>query len=284
VITQDPSLPGNPAVDDAASRLREAAAAKKCWSCGCLHNTLTAIEGALPSGQRSTELDAAMQAARERLVEVRYDCLGCELCYPALAINALNKSRDGQALDIPACSTEKLEERKGWPPFPGAYTVLRYGAPVAVCALTDDRLAEAVTQEAGSEIAIVGTLQTENLGIERLIQNVLANPIIRFVVVCGPDSRQAIGHLPGQSLVALSQSGLDDRSRIVSAKGKRPVLKNIKREAVEHFRRSVEVIDLIGSSEASIILEAADTCAAESRSGRTVCPGKRDHSAFRLPS
>ena len=54
------------------------------------------------------------------------------------------------------------------------------------------------------EVAIVGTLHTENLGIERLVSNVLANPHIRFVIVCGPDSRQAIGHLPGQSLVALA--------------------------------------------------------------------------------
>jgi len=260
-MTQDTPQIGNPALDDAAGQLREAAAAKKCWSCGCLHNTLTAIEGALLPAQRSTELDAAMQAARERLVQVRYDCLGFEVCYPALAINDLNKSSEGQPLDIPACPTEKVEERAGWPPFPGAYTVLRYQAPVAVCTLTDDRLAEEVTREAGSEVAAVGTLQTENLGIERLILNVLANPNIRFVVVCGPDSRQAIGHLPGQSLVALARSGLDERSRIVGAKGKRPVLKNVNREAVEHFRRSVEVIDLVGNAEASFILNAVNECA-----------------------
>ena len=78
-----------------------------------------------------------------------------------------------------------------------------------------------------ADIAIVGTLHTENLGIERLIANVVANPHIRFVVVCGSDSRQAIGHLPGQSLVALARNGLDERQRIVGAKGKRPVLRNV---------------------------------------------------------
>lgn len=260
-MSQDKQQTGSPARDDAAAQLLEAAAARKCWSCGCLHNTLSAIEGALPADQRSPELDAAMQAGRERLVPVRYDCLGCEVCYPALAVNALNKGGDGEPLDIPACPTEKPEERQGWPPFPGAYTVLRYHAPVAVCTLTDDRLAEEVTREAGSEVAIIGTLQTENLGIERLLLNVLANPNIRFLVVCGSDSRQAIGHLPGQSLVALSQSGLDDRARITGAKGKRPVLKNVSQEAVEHFRRSVEVIDLVGNTEASLILNAVNECA-----------------------
>jgi tetrahydromethanopterin S-methyltransferase subunit A len=44
-----------------------------------------------------------------------------------------------------------------------------------------------IAREAGPELAITGTLQTENLGIERLIPNVLANPNIRFLVVCGAE-------------------------------------------------------------------------------------------------
>jgi tetrahydromethanopterin S-methyltransferase subunit A len=108
----------------------------------------------------------------------------------------------------------------------------------------------------------MGTLHTENLGIERLLMNVLSNPHIRYLILCGPDSRQAIGHLPGQSLAALSRSGLDDRSRIIGAKGKRPVLKNISREAVEHFRKTVEVVDLVGEDRVSAVLDAARDCAA----------------------
>ena len=50
---------------------------------------------------------------------------------------------------------------------------------------------------AGPEIAIVGALHTENLGIERLIQNVLANPYLRFVIVCGPDSSRSWGTIRG---------------------------------------------------------------------------------------
>ena len=46
--------------------------------------------------------------------------------------------------------------------------MLRYGAPVAVCTLGDSQLAAAVAARAGSEVAIAGTLTTENLGIERL--------------------------------------------------------------------------------------------------------------------
>jgi tetrahydromethanopterin S-methyltransferase subunit A len=250
----------DPAIEEAARQLREAAAAKKCWSCGCLHDSLRAVERAFPT-EPPPVLDAAVNTARDRLTEVRYDCLGCEVCYPALALNALNEANGERLVDLAACPTKKVEEREGWPPLPGAYTVLRYQAPVAVCTLTDDGLATAVAREAGAKVSIIGALQTENLGIERLITNVLANPNIRFVVVCGADSRQVIGHLPGQSLVALARSGVDDGSRILGARGKRPVLRNVSREAVEHFRQTVEVVDLVGNADVPAILHAVSGCA-----------------------
>jgi len=244
---------------EATAQLREAASAKKCWSCGCLHHSLGAVERAVPKEQRPPFLEAALQTARERLVPVRYDCLGCEVCYPAIAVNAVTRATGELTGDI--CPAERVEQREGWPPLAGSYTVLRYCAPVAVCTLADDALAEAVLHEAPSEVGIVGTLQTENLGIERLILNVLANPNIRFVIACGLDSRQAVGHLPGQSLVALARNGLDAQSRIVGAKGKRPVLRNIGRDAAEHFRRTIEVVDLIANARVSDILAMVKNCA-----------------------
>jgi tetrahydromethanopterin S-methyltransferase subunit A len=196
-----------------------------------------------------------MAAAHKRLQPVRYDCLGCQVCYPALAMNALH-------VDIYPCPTGAIDERQGWPPLPGSYTVLRYRAPVAICTLTDEDLAGVLVRQVGPEVAVVGTLQTENLGIERLIMNVLVNPHIRFLILCGADSRQAIGHLSGQSLVSLAHAGLDSRSRIVGARGKRPVLRNISHDAVEHFRRTIAVIDLVNTTEVSTILSAVGACAA----------------------
>lgn len=249
---------------EAAVQLEKAAAAAKCWPCGCLHSTLTGIERAVPADQQSDRLKLAIREAVARLQEVKYECLGCEVCYPALAANALNHAAAG-LLQVETCPTEKPAERQGWPPLPGAYRVLRYRAPVAVCTLTDTLLMESVAERAGGEVAIVGTLQTENLGVERLILNVLTNPNIRFLVLCGPDSRQAIGHLPGQSLLALAQAGLDDRGRIIGAPGKRPVIRNAPREAVEHFRRTVQTVNLIGETEVTDVLEAARRCARENR-------------------
>lgn len=244
-----------PNVGEAVKQLKDAAAAKKCWHCGCLHSSLRAIEEAYPKSAQPEQLAPIVELARSHLSDVKYDCLGCEICWPALAINALGVEGD-------ACPSETGEAREGWPPLPGSYNVLRYHAHVAVCTLTDESLTKTVVPAAGTEIAIVGTMQTENLGIERLMQNTLANSNIRFVVLCGADSRQAIGHLPGQSLIALSRSGVDERMRIIGAQGKRPVLRNVSREAVEHFRRTVEIVDLIGETSLPQILDATKSCAA----------------------
>lgn len=249
-----------PLLAEATSRLREAKAAKKCWPCGCLTQSLRTIEGSIPSAERPPELESALAAARARLLPVAYECLGCQVCYPALAVNAISQLAGQAHLEV--CPTESVDVRSGWPPLPGSYSVFRYHAPVAVCTLTDDALSSVLAREAGTDVAIVGTLQTENLGIEHLIRNVVANPSIRFLILCGADSRQAIGHLPGQSIIALARHGLDDRSRIREARGKRPVIRNVARDAVEHFRRTVEVIDLVGSDDVPTILGSVQRCGA----------------------
>ncbi len=160
------------AVSEAVRQLSKAAAARKCWRCGCLRGSLRAIEEAYSAGKRPKALADMVKLARSRLREAKYDCLGCEVCWPALAINALGVEGE-------VCAAEPVSARMGWPPLPGAYTVLRYRAPVAVCALTDEALRQRITAAAGAEVALVGTMQTENLGIERLVQNTVANPNIR---------------------------------------------------------------------------------------------------------
>jgi tetrahydromethanopterin S-methyltransferase subunit A len=250
-----------PAFKEALTYLQEAMAAEKCRACGCFHQLVVALEQAFPAGARPQELRDTVKAAKLCLVERQYECLGCEVCIPPLVVTALTQALGEAVADLEVCPTEKVEARRGWPPLPGAYQVLRYQAPVAVCCLTAEDLAAAVVREAGPEIAIVGTLHTENLGIERLIQNVLGNPHLRFVIVCGSDSQQAVGHYPGQSLVALARQGLDERRRIVGAQGRRPLLKNLSPEAVAHFREVVEVVDLIGETEVAQVLLAANRCA-----------------------
>jgi tetrahydromethanopterin S-methyltransferase subunit A len=255
-------------VSEAVQHLREAAAAKKCWQCGCLRNSLRAIGEAFPASRCPAELDEVVQQARARMAEEKYDCLGCEVCFPAVAVNALGVEGE-------ACSAKPPAQREGWPPLPGSYNVLRWQAPVAVCTLTDESLAKSIAASAGPEVAIVGTIQTENLGIERLIQNTLANPNIRFLIVCGADSRQSIGHLPGGSLVALAKAGVDEQMRVLGAPGQRPVLRNLHREAVEHFRKTVQVLELIGVNEAPHVLDTVKTTALRNPGPAQPFPGAR---------
>lgn len=250
-------------VSEAVRELREASAAKKCWTCGCLKSSVEGIERALSEGEQPPELTAALREVRERFAPVKYDCLGCAVCFPALAVNALAATLAERGVDLDACPADAVSPRDGWPPLPGAYTVLRYLAPVAICTLNDAALAQSLAARASEDVALVGTMHTENLGIERLLLNVLANPNIRFLILCGSDSEEAIGHLPGQSLVALSINGLDERSHIIGSRGKRPILKNISREAVEHFRRTVEVLDRIGTVDSDALLRLARTSTAK---------------------
>jgi tetrahydromethanopterin S-methyltransferase subunit A len=107
---------------------------------------------------------------------------------------------------------------------------------------------------------MVGTLHTENLGIERLIKKTLANPHIRFLIICGEDTRHAIGHLPGQSLHSLFAHGVDERRRIRGARGKRPVLKNITLEEIQAFRDQLTLVAMLGETREEVISEQLDTC------------------------
>lgn len=238
-------------------QLREAIGAPKCHRCGCLHKTVEALANT-EAGQG--ELAGILNEAKSVFVPQEYDCLGCPLCYPAIAANAFAEVHPDAAAGLDLCPTEEPNERAGWPLLPGAYHVLRYQAPVAVCTLNSSELAGEIRDVLPAGLSIVGTMHTENLGIERAIRNVNSNPHIRFLILCGQDTEQRIGHLPGQSLSALFVNGIDERSRIIGALGKRPVLKNIAAGEVAAFRQTVELIDLVGEGQVSRIANAIARC------------------------
>ncbi|RME73711.1 MAG: DUF4346 domain-containing protein [Planctomycetota bacterium] len=236
--------------------LESATAAKKCHGCGCFHDAVAA----LGATELRTPLADTLEKARHSLGERRYECLGCKLCWPADALN-----RAVKVLDLPAsagCPTDAPERRDGWPPYPGEYRTIRYASPVAVCTLHSRDLVDATAAAAPAGLSIVGALQTENLGIERIVENVVANPHIRVLLICGEDTPGRIGHFPGQSLISLVENGIDERARIVGAAGKRPVLQNIGADLVEHFRRQVRVVDHRGLVDAGAVAAAIEDAAA----------------------
>ncbi|WP_076853785.1 DUF4346 domain-containing protein [Burkholderia pseudomallei] len=225
-----------------------------------MRHTIEALEKAAPA---VVELVPVLDSARRVLVPQKYDCLGCEICFPAIAANAFSEAFPRALSNAALCPVEVPEERTGWPPLPGDYAVVRYGASVAVCTLNSESLAKELAQSAPDGLAIVGTMRTENLGIERVIRNVLANPNIRFLVLCGEDSRQSIGHLPGQSMESLFANGLDDKRRIAGAKGKRPYLKNVGPQHIRFFKEQVRLVSLIGEQDAARIGQVIVDCHAQ---------------------
>lgn len=93
------------------------------------------------------------------------------------------------------------------------------------------------------EAALWGSSKTENLGVEKIIVNTISNSNIRYILVCGMESR---GHLAGHSLLAIHAEGIDEKGRIVGSEGAIPFIENISREAVERFQQQVVLFDKIG--------------------------------------
>ena len=116
-----------------------------------------------------------------------------------------------------------------------------------------------VAVESGA--ALAGTLQTENIGLEKVICNVVANPNIRFLVVCGPETP---GHLVGDVILALANNGVDAGKRIVGAKAPTPYLFNVPLEFIERFRKQVTVIDLVDEGSPDVLRQAVCACYQES--------------------
>lgn len=239
------------------AELRQAMAATKCHRCGCYQDAVTGFAG---SATLKARLPQLLEEAMGLFEPRRYDCLGCEVCWPAVAANAASEI-DPALAEAGHCATAEPMLREGWPPLPGDYRVTRYQAPVAVCTLNSDELPAKLAGARPPGMAIVGALRTENLGIEHIVRNLLPNPNVRFLVICGEDTRKAIGHLPGQSFLSLLRAGLDETGRIRGAQGKRPVIKNVSTAQIEIFRRRIEPVDLIGDTDiesiAAAIAEAA---------------------------
>ena len=105
--------------------------------------------------------------------------------------------------------------------------------------------------------ALSGTLQTENIGIEKIVCNVVGNPNIRYLVLCG---KEVEGHNSGSALKALIREGINDKRTIVGSKAVTPYLFNTPLEAVKRFREQTTLVDLTGEMNPEIITKAVWSC------------------------
>jgi tetrahydromethanopterin S-methyltransferase subunit A len=141
---------------------------------------------------------------------------------------------------------EKKEVPSGWPPVTGDVEVGDQESPVAVSSTGSFfHLSDL------PEAALVGSDKTENIGLEKIMANVISNSNIRFLILAGAE---VPGHVSGGAMLALHKNGIDPEShKIINTTAAIPFIENLPIEAVERFRKQVEVIDMIGTEDYGVL-------------------------------
>jgi tetrahydromethanopterin S-methyltransferase subunit A len=142
------------------------------------------------------------------------------------------ESRSNMTEDGKSC---KQGYEDPWPPVRGDYQVGDPNVGVAVVTLASSLFPQ--------KAAICGQCKTENLGVEKIVANVISNCNIRFLLLCGVESK---GHLPGNTILALHKNGIDEQGRIIGSKGAIPFIQNLPPGSITRFQQQVEIIDCIG--------------------------------------
>lgn len=158
----------------------------------------------------------------------------------------------------------KVETHPDYPPEEGCYIRGNDRSPVAVLIILkwdQDKVPPEIELlvRAGAEsgAALSGTLQTENIGLEKVICNVVSNPNIRYLVMGGPESP---GHLIGDAIRALFANGVDEKLRIIGTESPHPFLFNISLEMIERFREQLKLVDLQFQGDPELVRKAVWSC------------------------
>ena len=149
---------------------------------------------------------------------------------------------------------EKKDVIEGWPLETGDYDIGDIQCPVAVVTLGSKMNEDVVSRGA----AIAGPLHTENLGIEKVVANVISNSNIRFLIVCGSEVQ---GHITGKTMEALYENGIDPEKKVIlGSPGAIPFVENLSVEAVERFQKQVTLISMINNENLDEIEQKIKEC------------------------
>jgi tetrahydromethanopterin S-methyltransferase subunit A len=130
------------------------------------------------------------------------------------------------------------------------------GSPVAVLTLASDyerfRL---------KGYAIIGSCYTENLGVEMVISNMLKLPDVRYLIMCGQESR----HLAGDAFRCLHENGVSQPGmyrRIIGCKSPLPYIDDIPEWAIDAYMEDIALVDMTGVEDEAAIQAKIDECIA----------------------
>src|SRR3989338_2541756 len=170
------------------SELKKGISFLKCRKCGCMKETLETILSSLSplKTNHSGELAKDIRSWLKKMGPIEYHCLGCKYCYAAVAMNLFNQVfSSARRVQQPSCEFKVTKQK--WPLVPGEYFAFCEGrgdtCPVAVSTLSSAKLAEDLASLKPKGLCIVGKLETENIGVDKIIKNTITNPSIRFLVV-----------------------------------------------------------------------------------------------------
>jgi tetrahydromethanopterin S-methyltransferase subunit A len=231
----------------------------KCQQCGCMQETLDALSSCLATDDANEAQTLARDIAawRQQMQPIRYPCLGCAYCYPAVAQNLFPAAFPSLRL-LPSLHCDFEIRGEAWPPVVGDYEVLNPQAAVAVSTLASVFLVDAIAKRQPQGLALIGKTETENIGVDKVVKNMIANPALRFLILAG---KEAPGHRSGSTLLALAAHGIDDSGRVIGSPGKRPILRNVSAQEVAGFRSQIQVIDMLGCESPEGLCTAVEALA-----------------------
>jgi len=167
-------------LEEIAEDLTEISQIKKCSFCGCFADTLKEFSS-IAEQNGKIELSEKAGILRSHVIKnKKYDCLGCDPCYPADISNLLfemdNSPKEKKEKSSCGCSSEcAAEDSAMWPVEKGEYLVGNKKSSIAITTLTDTGLPREIYAKLKKRIAIVGYCETENIGIEKIIKNIITN-------------------------------------------------------------------------------------------------------------
>ena len=96
-------------------QLKEAIEAPKCHRCGCFQHTVEALATTCAG---EADIAPLLHRARAVFQPQQYDCLGCPVCYPAIATNAFSKRSQRWVGDLICASPENQRNARAGHRFP----------------------------------------------------------------------------------------------------------------------------------------------------------------------
>jgi tetrahydromethanopterin S-methyltransferase subunit A len=248
---------------------------KKCRKCGCMKDALDQAGRTFESSEepKIRSLLPRISDYQARMEPLAYDCIGCKKCWGADA--TIELANHFHELELDTCgsgvpgaggiksavaSSNRCASSSAiaaWPPQPGDYVLGNPEGSVAICTLSNRDLPVSLIAAGEPAVAIAGRCDTENIGVEKVVLNLLANPRIRWLVICGTEAK---GHRAGDAFLRLKERGVDVDMRVLESASWRPILKNLTLLDVAQFRQQIEEVNLIGVTDIEGILAAVRDC------------------------